>query len=59
MGRSGGSPASRTTARPAAPRRRYEDYAQEYAYVWADLRRIAIVATSLVALLVVLSFFIQ
>jgi len=37
-------------------RRRYREYAEEYAYVWSDLRRILIVAVSLIVLLVVLWF---
>jgi len=40
-------------------RRRYSEYAQEYQYIWADLRRIMLVAGVLVVLLIVLSFFIQ
>lgn len=40
-------------------RRRYSEYAVEYAYVWADLRRICIVAGVLIALLVALSFVLQ
>ena len=44
---------------PAAPRRRYAEYADEYRYVWADLRRIAVVAGGLLVLLIVLSFFIR
>jgi hypothetical protein len=40
-------------------RRRYSEYGTEYAYVWADLRRIFVVAAVLIALLVVLSFVIQ
>jgi hypothetical protein len=51
--------AARAGARPALVRRRYEEYGAEYAYVWADLRRIAIVAGALVVMLIVLSFFIQ
>jgi hypothetical protein len=51
--------AGRASARPAPVRRRYSEYASEYAYVWADLRRIFIVAVVLIALLVVASFFIQ
>ncbi len=54
--------ASRRTAGPTArtvpTRRRYADYAVEYAHVWGDLRRIAVVAGALLALLIVLSFFI-
>ena len=51
--------ASGRTARPAPVRRRYSEYAEEYRYIWADLRRIAVVAGVLVALLIALSFFIQ
>ena len=40
-----------------ATRRRYAEYAAEYAYVWADLRRIAVVAGALLLLLIGLSFF--
>ena len=47
------------SARPAAARRPYADYGAEYSYVWADLRRIALVAGGLLALLIVLSFFIR
>jgi len=46
-------------ARPAPTRRRYQEYAAEYQYVWSDLRRILIVAVVLIALLVGLSFFLQ
>ncbi|MCC6176499.1 MAG: hypothetical protein IT305_14425 [Chloroflexi bacterium] len=42
--------------RAAAPRRRYSEYAAEYAYVWADLHRIVIVAGVLVLLMVALWF---
>ena len=55
-GRAAGQPAS---ARAAAARRPYADYAAEYGYVWADLRRIALVAGGLLLLLIVLSFFIR
>lgn len=51
--------AARATAKPAPTRRRYHEYAAEYAYVSADLRRILIVAGVLIALLVVLSFVLQ
>jgi len=54
-------PAARTVA-PVPPRaapRRYAEYAAEYHYVWADLRRIALVAGGLVLLLVILSLFIR
>jgi hypothetical protein len=40
-------------------RRRYAEYAAEYAYVWSDLRRIVLVAGLLIVLLIVASFFIQ
>jgi hypothetical protein len=61
---SGGAAARRGSAlraatRPAPVRRRYQEYAAEYQYVWNDLRRILIVAGVLIALLVVLSFFLQ
>ena len=46
-------------AKPVVVRRRYSEYATEYAYVWADLRRIVLVAGLLIALLIVASFFIQ
>jgi hypothetical protein len=49
----------RAAAKPAPVRRRYSEYAAEYSYVWADLRRIFIVAVVLIALLVVASFFVQ
>ena len=49
----------RTAGRPAAPRRRYHEYAAEYAYVWADLQRILVVAGVLIVLLIVLSFYLQ
>ena len=47
------------TARAAPVRRRYSEYAEEYQYIWADLRRIMLVAGVLIALLVILSFFVQ
>ena len=54
--------AARRTSGPSARavpmRRRYAEYAAEYAHVWGDLRRIAVVAGALLALLIVLSFFI-
>jgi hypothetical protein len=58
-GSSGRSAAARTATRTPVPRRRYFEYTAEYAYVSADLRRIALVAVLLIALLVVLSFVIQ
>ena len=51
--------AGRTAVKPVAPRRRYSEYAAEYQYVWADLRRIVVVAGFLIALLIAASFFIQ
>jgi hypothetical protein len=42
-----------------APRRAYADYARDYAYVWGDLQRIAVVAGGLLVLLVVLSLVIR
>jgi hypothetical protein len=51
--------AARSAAKPAPTRRRYSEYAAEYAYVWSDLRRIVIVAGLLIALLVILSFVLQ
>jgi hypothetical protein len=41
------------------PRRRYVEYAAEYAYVSADLKRIALVVVVLIVLLVALSFVVQ
>ncbi|MGE3273377.1 MAG: hypothetical protein AB7P40_31880 [Chloroflexota bacterium] len=49
--------ATRTTTR--APRRRYHEYAAEYQYVWTDLRRIVIVASILIVLLIALAFIIN
>jgi hypothetical protein len=46
-------------SKPAPARRRYAEYAAEYLYVWADLRRVLLVAGVLVMLLVVASFFIE
>jgi hypothetical protein len=51
--------AGRASARPAVVRRRYSEYAAEYQYVWADLRRIMLVAGVLIVLLIVASFFVQ
>jgi hypothetical protein len=50
--------AARSTGRVATARRRYAEYAAEYAYVWSDLRRITLVAGALLLLLIVLSFFV-
>lgn len=52
-------PAATRAGRPAPVRRRYSEYAEEYQYVWADLRRIMIVAGALVALLIALAFVVQ
>ena len=57
--RRAGTGAGRTAAKPATPRRRYSEYVAEYQYVWADLRRIVLVAGVLIVLLIVASFFIQ
>ncbi len=46
----------RSVARQAPPRRRYSEYAADYAYIGLDLRRIAVVTGILVALLIALSF---
>jgi hypothetical protein len=53
-------PAPMAAPAKAAPmRRRYADYAAEYAYVWGDLRRIVVVAGGLLLLLLLLSFVIR
>jgi hypothetical protein len=52
LGRGG----ARTATRAPIVRRRYAEYAEEYRYVWSDLRRIVIVAGILIALLIVLAF---
>jgi hypothetical protein len=57
--RRAGTGSGRAAAKPATPRRRYSEYAAEYQYVWADLRRILLVAGLLVVLLIVASFFIE
>ena len=57
--RRAGAGAGRAAAKPSVPRRRYAEYAEEYAYVWSDLRRIVLVAGVLIALLIAASFFIQ
>lgn len=54
--RRGAGVTTRPAARPAPPRRRYAEYAAEYAYVSLDLRRIAVVTAVLLVLLVALSF---
>jgi len=59
LSRRGTAGTARGVGRAAPPRRRYADYATEYAYVWGDLRRIALVAGALLLLLIVLSFFIS
>ena len=46
-------------SKPVTSRRPYSEYGAEYAYVLSDLRRIVVIAGSLVLLLVILSFFIQ
>ena len=57
LSRRGTAGAARPAGRVTATRRRYAEYAAEYAYVWADLRRIAVVAGALLLLLIGLSFF--
>jgi hypothetical protein len=61
------APTATATARPSgaakttaarAPARPFSDYRAEYAYVGADLRRVAIVIGSLLVVLIVLHFFI-
>ena len=44
-------------AQPAAPRRTFASYAEEYRYVVGDLRRVALVGGGLLLVLIVLSFF--
>ena len=56
--RRAGPGAAQGVGRAAPARRRYADYASEYAYVWGDLRRILLVAGVLLGLLIALSFFI-
>src|SRR5215204_2384719 len=51
--------ATHPAARTAPTRRRYSEYAAEYAYIWTDLQRILIVAGVLIVLLITLSFFVQ
>ena len=55
--RAGTVGAARSAGRATTVRRRYAEYAAEYAYVWSDLRRIGVVAGALLLLLIVLSFF--
>jgi len=55
-------PAEASAAPPAAARTRKAkgvDFAKEYAYVVSDLKRIAIIAAAMLAVLVALSFVIQ
>lgn len=49
----------RTAAKAPVVRRRYSEYGEEYQYVWSDLRRILLVASLLIVLLVVASFVIE
>ncbi|MFN8523194.1 MAG: hypothetical protein U0821_08825 [Chloroflexota bacterium] len=51
--------APRTSSIRLTPRKTYRDYAAEYAYVAGDLRRVAVVAGSLLVLLVLLSLVIR
>ena len=57
--RRAGAGSGRTAAKPAVVRRHYAEYAAEYQHVWADLRRVLLVAGILVVLLVAASFFIE
>jgi hypothetical protein len=57
--RRAGPGVGRGPAKPAPVRRRYAEYADEYQYVWSDLRRILVVSGALMVLLVVASFFIE
>ena len=55
-----GAPAARMPINPAARTPKVElDPREEYKYVRTDLRRIAILAASFTAILIVLSFFIK
>lgn len=59
------APGPAPTARPApvvrarVVRRPFSSYAEEYRYVAADLRRVALISGGLLAALIVLSFFIR
>jgi len=44
--------------RAAVPQSSAESFAAEYAYVLSDLKRLGLVAAALLALIVILSFFI-
>jgi len=55
------TPQPATTRRPQVPVRTAEpklDFAREYGYVYADLKRVAIIAAAMVVLLVALAFII-
>ncbi len=51
--------ATAPTATTGRTRRPYSEYGAEYAYVWTDLRRIGVIAGSLLVLLVLLTFVIR
>ncbi|MPZ13263.1 MAG: hypothetical protein GEU73_02350 [Chloroflexi bacterium] len=53
------APTARRAGTATLPRRRFTDNAAEYAYVASDLRRIGVLAASLVVLLLALSFVIR
>ena len=54
------SPAiARKPPRPEAVTRKTVDFATEYRYVYADLKRIAITAVAMLAVLIILSFAIR
>jgi hypothetical protein len=54
-----GRASSRLGARPPVTRRRFSEYAEEYRYVWTDLRRVLVVAGGLALALIVLAVFID
>ena len=54
------SPAiTKESPRPGAKTKKTVDFATEYRYVYADLKRIAVTATVMLAVLIILSFVIR
>ena len=54
------SPAiAKEPSRPETKAKKTVDFATEYRYVYADLKRIAVTATAMLAVLVILSFVIR
>ena len=54
------SPAiAKVSPRPETKSKKTVDFATEYRYVYADLKRIAITATAMLAVLIILSFVIR